>query len=200
MASGSHRLALDDAAKSLGVSVDILKKRFSAGELPEATDDGDEITVGVDDLAAIADRENWIIDLRTRPGEQGREFSEMLEHLLSLGDRLAEEVSARKVAQAQLAHAELDIRRLTDTIEEQEAENQRLALDLRETVNELTAARATAEERRQSVIQLTNRNNELRAQHQRELSDHRFHASSLRDELTRAHAAMGWWSRRRLTR
>ncbi len=207
MASGSHVLALPEAADALGVSVRTLQRRIKAGLLPEAHEADGTFVIAYDSINPIAEREGWIIDVRETPGRPSSEFTEMLEQLLSLGDRLTEEVSARKVAEHEvlvgverLDRANHEIKNLHFVIEEQDAENSRLAVDLAEATKEATIAHALADDRQQKMIELTQSAEQSRLRHENELGEHRRHGAQLRAELDEVHAAMGWWSRRRFDR
>lgn len=205
MAGGSHSVALHEAADLLGVSTAQLNLRIEAGELPEAieSDDG-ALVVPRDRLAAIAEREGWIIDLRSSAGEPSPEFSEMLERMLDLGKQVTSETSARLVAEASLERATEDLataRRksidLESVIEGLEAENVRIGKDLSDATATLTVSDALAKERFETILDMQASTEQTRKAHQAELEHHRRQEHDLRDRAEKAQAAMGWWSRRR---
>lgn len=201
-------MALEEAAELLGVSVQQLEKRIEAGELPEAqhTDEG-SVAIDRDHLPVIAQREGWIIDLRTDGEAPSPEFSEMLERMLGLGQQLIEETSARQVAESALARAnedlqsaKLEARELDSIIEELDAENMRLGQDLTDVSEKLEVADALAKERFETILDLQATLTDTRKTHQIELEHHRRTERDLRDRAEKAQAAMGWWSRRRFLR
>jgi len=152
MAGMGHTVALADAAELLGVSVKQLEQRIEAGELPEATtNDQGSLQIERAQLASIAQREGWVIDLRSDGASPSPEFSEMLERLLGLGQQLIEETSARQVAESELeranedlAAAKLEVRELDGIIEELDAENMRLGKDLADTTEKMLVGDAIA--------------------------------------------------------
>lgn len=201
----AQTLALGDAADVLGVSVQQLEQRIEAGELPEAhQDDEGSLVIQRDQLATIAQREGWIIDLRENGQAPSPEFSEMLERLLGLGQQLIEETSARQVAESalvrandDLAAAKLEIRELDSIIEELDAENMRLGKDLADVKEKMTVGDALAKERFDTILDLQSTIESSRRAHQIELDLHRRTEHDLRDRVEKAQASMGWWSRRR---
>ena len=205
MAGMGHTVALADAAELLGVSVKQLEQRIEAGELPEATtNDQGSLQIERAQLASIAQREGWVIDLRSDGASPSPEFSEMLERLLGLGQQLIEETSARQVAESELeranedlAAAKLEVRELDGIIEELDAENMRLGKDLADTTEKMLVGDAIAKERFETILDLQASIEATRRAHQIDLEHHRRTEHDLRDRVEKAQASMGWWSRRR---
>lgn len=205
MASEGHAVALHEAAELLGVSVGQLEQRIEAGELPEAQK-GDQGSLAIEraQLATIAQREGWIIDLREHGATPSPEFSEMLERLLGLGQQLIEETSARQVAEASLvraaddlAAAKRDAHELNLIIEELDAENMRLGQDLADVTEKMLVGDAIAKERFETILDLQATIEASKQEHQIELEYHRRTEHELRDRVEKAQISMGWWSRRR---
>ncbi len=205
MASGSLAVALHEAADLLGVSVDQLNRRIEAGNLPEATEtESGAFVIEFDELEAIADREDWIIDLREAGDQPSPEFSEMLEQLLGVSQQLITETSMRKVAEAGLerANEDLEVARcksveLEGVIEELEAENVRTGKDLEDALATGQVNGALSKERFETILDLQAGVEQSRLDHQTELEHHRHQQRDLRDRIEAAQASMGWWSRRR---
>lgn len=208
MASGRHDVALQDAAELLGVSVKQLEQRIEAGGLPEAhEDDEGSLVIDRDQLAAVAQREGWIIDLRDDGAAPSPEFSEMLERLLGLGQQLIEETTARHVAEAALTRANDDltsakrqIHELDSIIEELDAENMRLGEDLSNARQKMLVGDALAKERFETILELQATIELSRGEHKVELERYRQTEQELRARAQNAEASMGWLSRRRLRR
>ncbi len=201
-------MALNDAAELLGVSEAQLNLRVETGGLPEAfeTDDG-SLAIPREALSAVAHREGWIVDLRAKDESPSPEFSEMLERLLGLGERLTAETAARQVAEAELERANTDLAKaerraieLTSVIESLEAESVRLGSDLAAAKGALQASDAVARERFEAILDMQTTTTETHRAHQAELEHHRRQERDLRDRAEAAQAAMGWWSRRRYQR
>lgn len=205
MASEGHKVALREAAGLLGVSVQQLEQRIEAGELPEATEnDHGSLLIERAQLAVIAQREGWIIDLRDEGSSPSSEFSEMLERLLGLGQQLIEETSARQVAESSLARANDDLvaarreaQELDSIIEELDVENMRLGKDLADVTEKMIVGDAMAKERFETILTLQSTITASGREHQIELEHHRRTERDLRDRSEKAQASMGWWSRRR---
>ena len=203
-------MALDEAAAALGVSVPALERRIKRGDLPEATLHEGGYSLAYENLPVIADREGWIIDLKDPAGASDSttsEFSEMLEQLLSLGNQLTEEVSTRKVAEqvilTQSNEIETKDRRIVELegyLEEQDAENSRVATDLQQALTDLAVSEALAGERNDIIIDIQDEAEAMRQHHDRTLREQRAQNSNLRDQLQTTHSAMGWWSKRRLAK
>jgi predicted site-specific integrase-resolvase len=202
------QVGLRDAGEILGVSVDTLKRRIKTGKLPEAIrPDGDKgpWQVPRDQLGAIAEREGWIIDLRDGAEDPG--VSEFLEQLLGLRTELTEAVAGRRVAEhtvevqaAQIQKGERRVEHLERTIEQQHAENTRVAHDLREAQLRLSVSEAIAAERADRIDELRNVAEAEWVRADDELGRLRDSDAKLRDDLETSYAAMGWWSRRRLVK
>ncbi len=211
MAGGANLLTFSEAARVFGVPVASLEQRFTTDRLPEAAPDpnGFGWLLPEDQLESIASREGWIIDLRDDPAssEQSPAFSEMLERLLEMGGELQTAVVAKERAEEKVIHLEKDlerneqtIRSLESTIEEQDAENQRLSADLAEANTGRAVAEALAEERDAEIDQLLDANEDSEARHEQDLRRHRALESQLRKRLETTHNALGWLGRRRLER
>lgn len=205
MAGESHAVALRDAAELLGVSVKQLEQRIEAGELPEAIEN-DEGSLEIEraQLAVIAQREGWVIDLRSDGAAPSPEFSEMLERLLGLGQQLIEETSARQVAESalvrandDLAAAKREVQELDSIIEELDAENMRLGKDLSDVTEKMLVGDAIAKERFETILDLQASIETSQREHQIDLEHRRRTERDLRDRVEKAQASMGWWSRRR---
>ena len=205
MAGASHTVALRDAAELLGVSVKQLQQRIEAGELPEAIEnDQGSLEIERAQLAVIAQREGWVIDLRNDGAAPSPEFSEMLERLLGLGQQLIEETSARQVAESalvrandDLAAAKREVQELDSIIEELDVENMRLGKDLADATGKLLVSDAIANERFETILDLQASIETTQRDHQIDLEHHRRTEHDLRDRVEKAQASMGWWSRRR---
>lgn len=194
-----------DAADLLGVSVEQLEQRIEAGELPEAIEnDQGSLHIERAQLAVIAQREGWIIDLRDDGSSPSPEFSEMLERLLGLGQRLIEETSARQVAESSLARSNDDLvaarreaQELDSIIEELDVENMKLGKDLADVTEKMIIGDSLAKERFETILALQSTIESSRREHQIDLEHHRRTEHDLRDRSEKAQASMGWWSRRR---
>ncbi len=206
MSSGGQLLALEEAALSLGVSTKDLEQRIEKGELPEAEADDSGYLIAPEDLPVIAEREGWVIDLRTNPDSEplNSEFAEMLKQLLTVGNQLTSEVSARMVAErsleiqaTQLDGAERKIDELHGVIEHQNTEYGRLAVDLDQVTIDLSVAKALADERRATIASLQQEAETARVRHHQDLSQRRVHQAALRAELDLARSDMSWWAKRR---
>ncbi len=205
MASTGHSVALRDAAELLGVSIKQLEQRIEAGELPEAIqNDEGSLEIERAQLAVIAQREGWVIDLRADGAAPSPEFSEMLERLLGLGQQLIEETSARQVAESALVRtkedlvaAKREVQELDSIIEELDAENMRLGKDLADVNEKMLVGDALAKERFETILDLQASIEDSRREHQIELEHHRRTEHDLRNRVEKAQASMGWWSRRR---
>lgn len=205
MAGGSQAVALTEAAELLGVSVVQLEQRIEVGGLPEAKpNDEGSLTIERAQLAAIAQREGWVIDLREGGAGPSPEFSEMLERLLGLGQQLIEETSARQVAESSLARANEDLvaakrdaQELESVIEELDVENMRLGKDLADVTEKMLVGDAIAKERFETILDLQASIEGSQRAHQIGLEHHRRTEHDLRDRAEKAQASMGWWSRRR---
>lgn len=205
MAGTSQAVALHEAAVLLGVSVEQLEQRIEVGGLPEAEDNGEgSLVIERAQLASIAQREGWVIDLREDGAAPSAEFSEMLERLLGLGQQLIEETSARQVAEASLVRANEDLaaakreaQELDSIIEELDAENMRLGKDLADVTEKMLVGDAIAKERFETILDLQASIESSQRAHQVDLEHHRRTEHDLRDRVEKAQASMGWWSRRR---
>lgn len=205
MAGTSQAVALHEAAELLGVSVEQLEQRIEVGGLPEAEDNGEgSLVIERAQLASIAQREGWVIDLREDGAAPSAEFSEMLERLLGLGQQLIEETSARQVAEASLVRANEDLaaakreaQELDSIIEELDAENMRLGKDLADVTEKMLVGDAIAKERFETILDLQASIESSQRAHQVDLEHHRRTEHDLRDRVEKAQASMGWWSRRR---
>jgi len=187
------------------VSVKQLEQRIEAGELPEATkNDQGSLEIDRAQLAVIAQREGWIIDLRGEGAPPSPEFSEMLERMLGLGQQLIEETSARQVAEASLVRANEDLaaarreaQELDSIIEELDAENMRLGQDLADVTARMQVGDAIAKERFENILDLQASIEANQREHQIEIEHRRRTEHDLRNRVEKAQASMGWWSRRR---
>lgn len=215
-------IGLNGAAEAFGISVDTLRRRIKSEKLPEAAltqgKFGDTYELPMADLAQIAEREGWILDLTNLDAQS----SPSAAHGQSINFELIEQLTEAKVeAQSSTRHAE-----------ELERKNQQLTSDLeneRKALNEVTeeliesdkakaVAEARVDELRKQVDQAAQERDSL-GQSMRELEESSAKSlSALSDDadsaksdaeklvgernelaakLAEAEGSMGWWTRRK---
>lgn len=194
-------LEIEHAAEAFGVSKETLLRRLDGGGLPEAVRRGGSWTVPTEALNAIAAREGWPLDLTTN--DNAPRLAAVPDQL----DRYINETMAAHAAvvlaktQATAARAEARdltrrVRQLTDDLEAERAERERV-----------TAALSAAEkaqailERDRAVAEA--RADELRKQVDQERIERSMLGSRiglLEADREEAIISMDWWSRRRYER
>lgn len=194
-------LEIDHAAEAFGVSPETLLRRLDGGGLPEAVRHNGSWTVPSEALPDIAQREGWPLDL-TADGDQAR-LAAIPEHL----DRYINETMAAHAAvvlaktQATAARAEAldlgkEVRRLSDDLDAERAERERMAAALTEAEKSqavLERDKAVAEARADEVRKQIDQERLERSLLSARLSD-------LEADREDALASMSWWSRRRYER
>ena len=196
---------LSELAAVFGVSVQTVKRRLSAGHWPEVVKTegtyGETWSLDRAKVQQIADRENWVLDLREDQGQDTPPHIEALLQALFDGRReQTEHLERATKAEAQLSAAEAErdrhsaaAKRATSDLEQERAEVSRLATELAETQRQLAVAETRASERQHAVETSA----EQIAHLGEELAGERAASETARAEAARLEASMGWWSRRR---
>lgn len=196
---------LNELAAVFGVSVQTVKRRLAAGQWPEVSKTegtyGETWSLDRALVQQIADRENWVLDLRDDQGQDTPPHVEALLQALFDGRReQTEHLERATKAEALLAAVEADrdrqtaaAKRATSDLEQERAEVSRLTTELSDTRRQLAIAETQAVERQHAV----DASGEQIAKLSDELAGERAAAEAARAEAARLAASMGWWSRRR---
>ncbi|MGF1596360.1 MAG: hypothetical protein ACFCVK_05425 [Acidimicrobiales bacterium] len=196
----AYLLDFEHAAQAFGVSPDTLLDRLDGGGLPEAVRRNGSWTVPAGSLTSIAEREGWSLDLTDESAPRPTPVPEHLDCYINETMAAHAAVVLAKT-QATAARAETrdlatKVRQLSEELEAERAERQRLAGLLAETRKQqavLERDRAVAEARTEEV--------------RRQVDQERVERSLLSSRLVAMEAdrddalsTMTWWSRRRYGR
>ncbi len=195
---GAELVELNEAARALGVSTDMLQGRLETGQLPEAVATDERWTVPIEALAAIADREGWSLDLTSSqdPAAMPDQLERYMSETLAAHAAVVLAKTQATAARAEVEQMGRKLRRAADDLDAERAERHRAASELDEvqTINaELDRDRAVAEARTE----------EIRQQLAFERAQRSYLAQrigTLEREREDLHAALGWVGRRRLRR
>lgn len=216
-------VGLKQAAAIFDTTTGTLRRRIKAGKLPEAVKVegkyGDEYTLAIADLSAIADRNNWVLGLDAL-NEQGLDSASPAQskYLEELTERL---INAEGLAIAngmQLDERDKQLTQTRNDLEAERAEANRLQTDLITSERErgklegqLEQAHKSAKSIGLELDSLDLEHRELQKSSAESISDlsnklngaqkETEAAVGERDELAKklaqAEASMGWWTRRK---
>ena len=201
-------IPLKDAADQFGVSLDTLRRRQKAGELPEAElvpgQSGDQWVLPEHALAPVAQRNGWVIDLRsdaeavadasigTMPKHKPVVEGEVLEAKVAL---------AKAEAKTESDHQEIDrqkakIRQLEGDLEHERVERERLSSDLGRVSADLAVSSALVGERGELVSRLEEVG-VVQGERVVGLTERAVRAEAEAEALR---GSLGWFGRRRLAK
>ena len=203
---------LADLASAFGVSVQTVKRRLNSGQWPEVikTDGTYGETWSLDRtlVQTIADRENWVIDLRTEQDQtRSADLESVLEALLDGQRERNDQMERAAAAEAKVVVTEAErdrqaavAKQALSDLEHERSEVGRLQVDLehernatREVAKQLAVAQAEASERQTAIESRQSQIEEL----QQRLDAERERTEAAVAEASHLQSSMGWWSRRR---
>ena len=226
-------VGLNEAAAIFDVSVDTLRRRIKSNQMPEAIKSdgkyGATYTLAMSNHSAIAERENWVLNLdaieaQSSPNanpQQSRYLEELTERVI------AAETSAQGNAM-QLNERTKERDQARSDLEHERAGHEQTTTELTETNKAKAVAEARVEELRNQVNQATqdrdslgDKYSQLEKSSAESLSALSTDLDSVRSDLENAHeqtkatagerdelvvklaeaeASMGWWTRRKYQR